>query len=44
MARLVIDKSEQLAGIDKDQDKMMNLLPDKGLQHEANYIENFIMT
>ena len=42
MARLAIDKPEQLVGIDKDQDKMMSLLADKGLQHEGNYLEQFI--
>ena len=42
MARLAVDKPEQLAGIEKDQDKMMSLLADKGLQHEANYLEQFI--
>ena len=42
MARLAWEKPEQLAGIEKDQDKMMNLLADKGLQHEGNYLEQFI--
>ncbi|MEI6270105.1 MAG: TM0106 family RecB-like putative nuclease [Methylococcaceae bacterium] len=41
MARLAIDKPEQIAGIEKDQDKMMSLLADKGLQHEAYYLEKF---
>ena len=42
MAHLAWEKPEQLAGIEKDQDKMMNLLADKGLQHEGNYLEQFI--
>ena len=41
MAHLVWEKPEQLAGIVKDQDKMMDLLADKGLQHETNYLEKF---
>ena len=41
MARLAVDKPEQLAGIEKDQDKMMSLLADKGLQHEGHYFEQF---
>ena len=41
MARLAWEKPEQLAGIEKDQDKMMNLLAGKGLQHESNYLEKF---
>ena len=41
MARLAVDKPEQLAGIEKDQDKMMSLLADKGLQHEGHYLEQF---
>ena len=41
MARLELDKPEQLADIKKDQDKMMSLLADKGLQHEGNYLEKF---
>ncbi|MEY3788148.1 MAG: hypothetical protein RLZ75_2355, partial [Pseudomonadota bacterium] len=39
MARLEIDKPEQLIGIKKDQDAMMSLLAGKGLQHEAHYLE-----
>ncbi len=39
MARLEIDKPEQLIGIKKDQDAMMGLLAGKGLQHEAHYLE-----
>jgi len=42
MARLAWEKPEQLAGIKKDQDKMMDLLANKGLQHEGNYLEQFI--
>ena len=41
MARLEIDKPEQLIGIDKDQDKMMALLAKKGNEHEASYLEKF---
>ena len=41
MARLAIDKPEQLAGIEKDQDAMMGLLAEKGIRHEANYLEQF---
>ena len=41
MARLGIDKPEQLAGIEKDQDAMMGLLAEKGIRHEANYIDKF---
>ena len=41
MARLALDKPEQLAGITKDEDKMMSLLADKGLAHEANYLDKF---
>ena len=39
MARLEIDKPEQLIGIKKDQDAMMSLLAGKGLQHETHYLE-----
>lgn len=41
MVRLETDKPEQLIGIEKDQDKMMRLLADKGLQHEDYYLEKF---
>jgi uncharacterized protein len=41
MARLEIDKPEQLIGIDKDQDKMMALLAKKGNEHETSYLEKF---
>ncbi len=41
MARLEIDKPEQLIGIDKDQDKMMALLAKKGNEHEESYLDKF---
>ena len=39
MARLELDKPEQVAGIKKDKDAMMGLLANKGNSHENQYLE-----
>ena len=39
MARLSIDRPEQLKGVEKDHDEMKNFLADKGKEHEDLFLQ-----